>query len=73
MPIFEYQCKKCGQDFEEVVFHNEKPLCPYCYSLDTEQQLSLPCLHIEGSGSMSNFASKGSACGGCSGGNCSTC
>jgi putative FmdB family regulatory protein len=30
MPIYEYHCKKCDQDFEYLVFGSEKPNCPSC-------------------------------------------
>ncbi len=73
MPIYEYQCKKCGQSFEEIITNNEKPLCPNCCSLDTEQHLSLPCLHIESGSPISGFSSRQSSCSGCSGRSCSTC
>jgi putative FmdB family regulatory protein len=28
MPIYEYHCKNCDQDFEYLVFGSEKPNCP---------------------------------------------
>ena len=31
MPIYEYVCKKCGKEFEVLVFNkDEKPECPAC-------------------------------------------
>ncbi|MBI5064237.1 MAG: zinc ribbon domain-containing protein, partial [Desulfatitalea sp.] len=32
MPIYEYQCKKCGKEFEQLVFGKETPNCPECNS-----------------------------------------
>ncbi len=32
MPIFEYHCETCNQDFECLVFGNERPDCPKCQS-----------------------------------------
>lgn len=43
MPLFEYQCKKCGKKFEELVVSsgkNETINCPYCGSTRTEKLLS---------------------------------
>ncbi|MDP2753767.1 MAG: zinc ribbon domain-containing protein, partial [Nitrospirota bacterium] len=28
MPIFEYKCKSCGEDFEKLVFGNKEVSCP---------------------------------------------
>ena len=30
MPIYEYQCRKCGHHFEKLVRLNETPACPEC-------------------------------------------
>ena len=71
MPIFEYSCLDCGQDFETIVFKsNETVCCPHCKKENLEKK-------------MSKFAFKGtdrfvgtgnsSSCGGCSSHNCSTC
>ena len=30
MPIYEYACKKCGHEFEELVRAGEQPPCPKC-------------------------------------------
>ena len=31
MPIYEYICRKCGNEFEVLVFNkDEKPECPEC-------------------------------------------
>lgn len=42
MPIFEYQCKGCGHEFEQVVLPQleSKPTCPECQSEDLERLLS---------------------------------
>ncbi len=43
MPLFEYQCKKCGNRFEELVSSSDAkaPRCPKCNSARTERQLSV--------------------------------
>ncbi|MGC8937448.1 MAG: FmdB family zinc ribbon protein, partial [Thermodesulfovibrio sp.] len=32
MPIYEYECKKCGEVFELLVFGNKTVSCPKCGS-----------------------------------------
>jgi putative FmdB family regulatory protein len=40
MPLFEYECKKCGHQFETLVMGSTKPTCPSCNSLRLEKLLS---------------------------------
>lgn len=45
MPIYEYKCRKCGEEFEELVRNatQEKELtCVACGSEKIERQLSVP-------------------------------
>ncbi len=77
MPIYEYRCPKCRKEFEELVFGEEIPPCPECGNAETEKLLSCACLHMPAPSRVGQTVtfpkSSGSACGGCSGGNCSTC
>ena len=43
MPLYEYECRDCGQEFEELVSINseETPPCPECGSTHVEKQMSL--------------------------------
>ena len=42
MPIYEYRCRKCGNDFEVIHKADEKePPCPKCESKDVEKNLSI--------------------------------
>ncbi len=44
MPLYEYHCKKCGKQFENVVAISEadkKQVCPYCGGKNTEKLISL--------------------------------
>jgi putative FmdB family regulatory protein len=46
MPIYEYRCAGCGQEFERLVRPSstpadEVPSCPSCHGQDLEQLLSL--------------------------------
>ncbi len=41
MPIYGYQCKKCGETFQTLVRSGDEPTCPACGAVELEQQLSL--------------------------------
>jgi putative FmdB family regulatory protein len=47
MPIYEYQCKACGQQFEALVLGGKVPACEKCGSADLEKLLSLPYVKSE--------------------------
>ncbi|MFP4070483.1 MAG: FmdB family zinc ribbon protein [Desulfovibrionales bacterium] len=76
MPIFEYQCPKCGEEFEEVVLGNQETVtCPSCGS-DKSAKLLSRCSFKSGGDTpvgSTGGSSGGSSCSGCSGGSCSTC
>jgi putative FmdB family regulatory protein len=40
MPIFEFVCKECDQEFEELVQGAGQPRCPSCNSEKLEKKLS---------------------------------
>lgn len=42
MPIHEYVCKKCGQEFEALVRKGRTPACAACGATDLERRFSLP-------------------------------
>lgn len=45
MPIYDYQCRHCGSEFEELrklSDSDEDVVCPYCGEKDCERQISLP-------------------------------
>jgi putative FmdB family regulatory protein len=51
MPLYEYQCKKCGHKFERIQLFSA-PLvkkCPECGG-KVEQMLSAPAVQFKGSG-----------------------
>ena len=69
MPIYEYECRKCGISFEKIVFgQNPKVVCPACSSEQTAKRLSR-----FGMGRSSDGSSSGSGCGGCSSSSCAGC
>jgi putative FmdB family regulatory protein len=40
MPIYDYQCRRCGHEFEMLVLKGSVAACPSCQSDDLEQLLS---------------------------------
>lgn len=79
MPIFEYTCNDCGNEFEELVFdRDECPPCPKCDSEKTGKLMSAVRSRVGGgapdAGPVESAPSAApSGCGGCSGGDCSSC
>ncbi len=68
MPIYEYHCQQCDQDFEKMVRLSEagqNPPCPSCGSRDTRKQMSAVAAHSTGaalsSGGQSCSSSRGSS------------
>jgi putative FmdB family regulatory protein len=49
MPIYEYLCRSCGQEFEELVRGDEQPACPACGEQQVEKQMSVPAAHTANS------------------------
>lgn len=71
MPIFEYACKKCGKEFEELVRSaSEKINCPKCDSGKVTKKMSV---FAHKSGEKSHSSSASSGCHSCSSGSCSSC
>ncbi|HHW20474.1 FmdB family zinc ribbon protein [Thermodesulfovibrio thiophilus] len=65
MPVYEYECKKCGEFFEILVLGNKSVSCPKCGSDDIKKKFS-------------TFAMKGvqkgnSGCSSCNASSCSSC
>lgn len=71
MPIYEYHCPKCDQDFEMLVFNSsEKIECPSCGSPKVTRLMSGFAHKSDGKMVTSGG---GDACASCASGNCSTC
>lgn len=48
MPIFEYRCQECAEEFESLVLRSSNPLrCPACNSDDLKKLISLPVVSSE--------------------------
>ena len=65
MPIYEYICKDCGHEFEELVFSQDENVpCPKCGGTDTEKLMSACAAKIEGADqSFDALPSPGGGCG----------
>jgi putative FmdB family regulatory protein len=70
MPIFEYLCGKCGNEFELLIFGNDEPVCPACGEKNPEKKMSSFGFSV---GYKSKSSASGSSCSGCSSSNCSSC
>ena len=47
MPIYEYRCQSCGNEFELLVRSSTVPACTKCESQNLERKLSLPAIKSE--------------------------
>lgn len=74
MPIYEYHCNDCGEDFEQLVFGNEKPDCILCDSSKVKKMMSA-CGFVSsgGSGGSVKTSASDSSCGGCAASSCAGC
>ena len=63
MPLYEYQCKKCGHRFEKIQKFSDKLVkkCPECGG-PVEQTISAPAVQFKGSGwYVTDYAKKSTA------------
>ena len=58
MPIFEYTCRSCGNEFEKLVRGTQVPSCPKCQSEDLEKLFSLPAVKSETTHDLAMRAAK---------------
>ena len=73
MPIYEYICRKCGNEFEVLVFNkDEKPECPECGAKKPTKKMSSFGFSA-GSKFKSSSTDTGSSCASCGSSNCSSC
>jgi len=71
MPIFEYHCEKCQEDFEQIVFNSTAKIkCPKCQGGKVSKKVSAFSFK---SGSKFVAASGSTGCGSCSSHNCGSC
>lgn len=67
MPIFEYKCTDCGNEFEELVFsQDEIPSCPQCTSKNVKKLMSAAAVKTDSTGgdagSLGAMPPMGSGC-----------
>ena len=63
MPLYEYECKKCGHRFEKIQKFSDRMVkkCPECGG-QVEQMISAPAVQFKGSGwYVTDYAKKPSA------------
>ena len=63
MPLYEYECKKCGHRFEKIQKFSDKMVkkCPDCGGT-VEQMISAPAVQFKGSGwYVTDYAKKSSS------------
>ncbi len=65
MPIYSYECRKCGASFQTLVRSGEEPACPSCGAVELEQQLSLIASPAKGGDSDAPACSSAGAGPGC--------
>ncbi len=66
MPLYEYQCPKCGHRFERIQkFSDPDPKkCPECGAGKVDRLLHAPAVQFKGSGwYVTDYARKGSSSG----------
>jgi putative FmdB family regulatory protein len=62
MPLYEYTCQSCRQDFELLVRGSERPECPECGSPKLAKRLSVPAAHVAGASSLPVCQPSGGGC-----------
>ena len=62
MPIYEYLCRDCGQEFELLVRGQETPVCPSCGHTHLTRHWSVPAAHSTGAVSPPCPARESGAC-----------
>ena len=76
MPIYEYECCKCCERFEKLVFRSDEAvICPKCESREVQKVLSVFGFKSGGNkgAASSRMGSGGSYCASCHSTNCSSC
>lgn len=68
MPIYEYRCLICGEEFEKLVFGNLEINCPKCNSKEIRKKFSV----FSATGTEKPLAGT-SSCSSCSKTSCSSC
>ena len=71
MPIYEFACSDCEEDFEILVFRSDETIaCPSCNGANVDRKLSI--FGFKSSGGDGTVSSS-SSCGSCASTSCSGC
>ncbi len=74
MPIYEYVCNSCGEEFEQLVFSSDKVIkCRKCGSEDTVKKMSMFAMKSAGTFRGTGKKAASGGCAGCTSTNCSSC
>ena len=58
MPIYEYSCKDCRHEFEQLILKGAEPACPECEGQHLTRLLSLPSVKSESTKNKAMRAAK---------------
>lgn len=64
MPLYEFACAECGQEFEELVFTSsavDQVVCPHCGSARVSKKISTFASRIAGGGDSASLSSSAGA------------
>lgn len=71
MPIYEYRCINCANEFEKLVFGKDEVVCPKCSG--QVQRLMSCCSFKSAAGDFKTSGTGKSSCSGCAATSCATC
>ncbi len=63
MPLYEYECRACGRQFEYLTRAGDSPACPACQSADLQKRLSVFAVGANASSPASKAVGPCAACG----------
>ena len=77
MPIFEFICNECKNEYETIANRDELPPCPACKSENIEKKISICAFASHNIGGVtvkrSAAPKAASGCGSCSASSCASC
>lgn len=76
MPIYEFQCRKCGKTFDKLCSlkdNLEDIVCVHCSAKNVVKKMSSFATSGQRTSFDFNGSEGGSSCSSCSSGSCSTC
>ena len=65
MPLFEFVCSQCGDQFEELVRSSsviEGVVCPSCHSVEVKKKVSTFASKVSGGSSSFSLGSSAASC-----------